>query len=82
MKKLKSIIHLWEEYTFDQWFSTFTDAVYRHWRLVSFVWDGVTYTLTYENGSGLLKTISWDGKTYTLHYINWTFRWLTESEDE
>lgn len=82
MKKLKSIINVWEEYSLDQWFSTFTNAVYKHWRLASFVWDWVTYTLAYENWSWLLKSITWDGKTYNFTYINWCLRWFSEEDGE
>lgn len=60
------------------WFTSVTDTVYDKGRLISFVGDGVTYTLNYERVSWLLTSISWDWKTYNFKYINGTLREISE----
>lgn len=48
-------------------FKNITLTTYTNWQLTSFVWDGVTYTLTYTV-SGAIKTITNGANTWTASY--------------
>jgi hypothetical protein len=60
-------------------FKNITSTTYTNWQLTSFIWDGVSYTLTYTI-TGSLSIITNGANTWSVSYDSfWNFSWLIES---